>query len=160
MQNILTKITNSFSGDILFLVVLFVFIFLVVTYLGRNKAVSLILSFYPTKILYENLPFAEKFRILEGQYGQIINDLVIFFVLFILINTAINNYFNSYKTSLSLFGKAFLSLAFIIILLLLYYSVVNLNIFYDFSPFLDGLFNGAGKIFVWHIILFIILFFV
>ncbi|MCX6701974.1 MAG: hypothetical protein NTX96_02140 [Candidatus Zambryskibacteria bacterium] len=160
MSAILTKITSALSGDIVFLLVTFVVIFLCAMYFGRNRIVSLILAFYPATLLYNSFPFINKFIVLSGDRAVVINKIGIFLVFFILVNLAINKYVALYDESSSTFRKGGLAFAVLILFLLFSYTIVNFDVFHNFSSSIDVLFQGETRIFWWSLTPLIILWFV
>jgi len=82
MSAILNKVTSALSGDLVFLFVVFVVLFICALYFGKNRMASVILTFYPATLLYNNFPFINKFILLDGDRGVIINKWL--FLLFYL----------------------------------------------------------------------------
>ena len=151
MSEITTKFTSVLSGDIVFIFVVFIIAFICAMYFGKNRIVSIILAFYPTTLLYNNFPFLNKFLLFNGDKGLVINKILLFLVLFLLVNIAINKYVALYDVSSSTFRNGGLALAILLLIILFSYSVVNFDLFHDFSNSIDTLFTGPDRVFWWSL---------
>lgn len=160
MSSILSKITSTLSGDVAFLITMFVVLFLLALYFGKNRFASLVLAFYPAIFLYNSLPFLSKLIVLSGDRGITINKVGIFLVLFVLVNLAIRKYVFLYDESSSAVSKGALALAVLILILIFSYTTVSLDTFHNFSGQIDSLFAGTTLIFWWGIAPLVILAFV
>jgi hypothetical protein len=160
MQSILSKATSALSGDVLFLVALFVVVFVCVMYFGKNRMASLVLAFYPATLLYKSFPFLNKLIVLSGDTGILVNKIVIFIVFFVLISIVIRKYLASYDESSGVFSKIGLSLAIIIIILVFSYNIVSFDTFHNFSAQIDTLFKNNDLVFWWNLAPLVILAFI
>ena len=160
MSVILTKITSALSGDLVFLLVVFVVLFICALYFGKNRMASVILAFYPATLLYNNFSFINKFIFLSGDRGIVINKIIIFLIFFTLISVAINKYVTMYNESSSTFGKGGLAFAVLVLILLFSYTTISLDVFHNFSPSIDALFSGTDTIFWWNLLPFFVLAFI
>lgn len=160
MSGLLTKITSSLSGDVLFLIVAFVVIFLAVVYFSKSRMISLILAFYPATFLYNQIPFFDKLIVLSGNTGALLNKLGIFLVLFVIISIVINKHTSSYDDSSGFMGKLGLTVCILVLFMVFSYTTVDLNLFHNFSGSIDTLFMGLGRVFGWSLLPFVILMFI
>lgn len=160
MSGFITKITSSLSGDVLFLLVAFVVIFLAVAYFSKSRTISVILAFYPAIFLYNQIPFFNKLIVLSGDTGILLNKLGIFLVLFVLLSVVINKHTSSYDDSSGFIGKIGLSLCILVLLMVFSYTTIDLSLFHDFSDSIDTLFMGLGRVFGWGLLPFVILMFI
>jgi hypothetical protein len=160
MSGIISKVTSALSGDVLFLVALFVIIFLCAMYFGKNRMASLVLAFYPATLLYKSFPFINKLTVLSGDTGILINKIVIFLVFFVLISIVIRKYLASYDESSGVFSKIGLTLAILIIILVFSYNIVSFDTFHNFSAQIDTLFKNNNLIFWWNLTPLVILAFI
>lgn len=160
MSGLLTKITSSLSGDFLYLLVVFVLVFICSVYFSKSRMVSLILAFYPATFLYNQIPYFDKILFLKGDTLIVLNKLAIFLVLFILTSVVINKHTFTYNESSGFLGKIGLSISLLVLFMVFSYSIVNLDVFHDFSGSIDTLFMGLGRVFAWSLLPFIILMFI
>ena len=160
MSAILNKVTSALSGDLVFLLVLFVVLFICTLYFGKNRMASIVLAFYPTTFLYNSFPFINKFIVLSGDRGVIINKILIFLVFFVLVSVAINKYVALYNESSNAFRKGLLAFAVLILILVFSYTTVSLDLFHDFSTSIDALFGSTNMIFWWSLAPLVILAFI
>ena len=151
MSAILTKITSALSGDLAFRVVVFVLLFICAMYFGKNQMVSIVLSFYPATLLYNSFPFINKFIVLSGDRGVILNKVGIFLIFFVMTNFAIRKYISSYNESSSALKNGGLAFAVLILLLLFSYTTVSLDTVHNFSSSIDVLFAGGDRVFWWNL---------
>ena len=155
------KVGGIISSDLIVLVTVFVVLCIYALYFGKEKIISLLISFYPATLLYKNIPFLDKLIILSGDVPILLNKLVIFLLVLVLMNIIIARYiyteeYGGSKNYLRVFGYA---LAGTILFLVFCYTVISLNLFHDFSPFVDKLFVGEIKVFGWLVAPLIILLF-
>ena len=144
-----------FSGDAIFLVTLFVLFLIFALYFGRGRLISIILSFYPTTLLYNTFPFINKVIILSGDKMITLNRLVVFLVFLIPISITLERYIFSeseYNGSYNFFSLAGLSLATVVLVVLFSYTTLNFDLFHNFSPQIDSLFSGIDRIFYWNLV--------
>lgn len=160
MSGFIAKITSSLSGDVLFLVVAFIVVFLFVVYFSKSKIISAILAFYPATFLYNQVPFFDKLVFLSGDTGVVLNKLGIFLILFVLISVIINKHTSSYDDSSGFIGKIGLTVCILILFMVFSYAVIDLNVFHNFSEHIDTLFVGLGRVFGWSLLCLVILMFI
>ncbi len=136
------KTTGSFSSDLILLAVLFFLFFAVGMYFGKSRLVSLILAFYPARFLYENFPLMSHFLVLHGPQLVVINKILIFLFFFVLVDIMISRYIfsESIGSSSHFVQVGALALSATVLLLVFSYSIISLDIFYNFSVSIDKLF--------------------
>ena len=165
-SSLVTKYKSFFgdlSSDIIYLLAIFFVLFAYAMYFGRGRIVSFILAFYPATLLYNTFPFMEKVILLKGEKLILLNQLGVFLLFLVLLNIIINRYIISisdYSSSSHIMrngGLAFISLVLIVVFS---YGTLNLDLFHDFAPPIDNLFNGEDKIFYWNIVSIIFLAFI
>lgn len=146
--------------DFIVLAGILILFFAYVMYFGKNKIISAILAFYPAQFIYSNATFLDKFLVLKGDYLLTINKIFLFLIIFFPINIIIGRYIFSDSGFGS--GKALrsagLAITALIVLLVFWYSVVNLDAFYNFSSQIDGAFSKSN-IFYWNLAPFVLLYF-
>lgn len=152
MSAIWLKITSALSGDIAFLAVLFVIIFLCIMYFGRNRMISLVLAFYPAVFLYKSFPYLNKLIFLSGDVGITMNKIIVFVIIFSFVNFVVRKYIDLFSESGSLFQKGASALAVLIIFPLFSYNVISLDLLHNFSSSIDALFNNGNLTFWWNLI--------
>ena len=129
-------------------------------YFGKGRGVTLILSLYPGLLLFEKFPYIKQLSVLKGEPLASINTVVIF-----LVCTCVS-YFILHKYIFADFGEgkfirsALIGLAFTGCVLALWYFVLPLNTFYNFSGIIDTWFSPDIGIFWWLIGPLVVLFFV
>lgn len=160
MSGLLTKITNFLSGDLLFLLAVFIVTFLSVVYFNKSRILSLILAFYPTAFLYNQIPFFNKLIVLNTDIGKVLNKLGIFLILFIIISIVINKHTSSYGDFSGFINKIGLTTCILILFMVFSYTIIDLSLFHNFSSSIDALFMGEGRAFGWSLLPFVILTFI
>ncbi len=165
MSVVLSKITSffgMFSSDVLLIVGIFALIFVSVLYFGRGRAVSLILAFYPTVMIFKSLPFMDKLIFFTTDKLITLNKLGIFLIFYIPLYIIVSRYiFLSLEYSrMSVLKNSLLALSVLIVFFIFIYNVVGIHPIYDFSSQIDGLFDGEGNIFYWNILSFGLLAFI
>ena len=143
-----------FSGDLIFIISIFIILFALTMYFGRGRAVSLILAFYPATLLYTTFPFLEKLMFLGGEKLLVLNKLAVFLVFLIPISIIINRFVFSaseYTGSNNMVRSGGLALSILILIMVFSYGTLNLDIFHDFGPQIDSLFSTANLVFYWNL---------
>ena len=148
------KLRGLINFDLIILAVIFVVLFLYTVYFGKNRIISLILSFYPSVFLFKSFPWVSKLLLLHGDKMLVLNNVGIFLIFFLPLNIIINRYIFS-ESGHSGMSHVFRIVGFAfsatILVVLFSYSVVNLDIFYNFSPALDALFASPDRVFIWEL---------
>lgn len=150
MPSFVTSLIKALSGDLIFLLVVFALFLGCTMYFGRNKVASFIIAFYPATLLYNTFPFINKLLILGPSY-TVVNKILIFILFLYLVYIAINKYVSLYDESSSGLSKGGLALSSLILVVLFSYSTVNYDSLHNFSPTIDALFQGLGRVFGWSI---------
>lgn len=155
----LADIYQSVTGDTLFFIVSFVLFMVFTLYVDRGRIISFILAFYPATILFNSVPFMDKLLVLHDNM-LILNKVAIFLIFLVPISIVIRNHMisDSFYAGLSrLFRAAGFAAIATVLVVMFSYEVVNYNVFHDFSPHIDALFNPATRIFYWNIGIFALL---
>ena len=157
-----SQIGHFLTGDMLFFVTSFI-IFLVFTlYAGKGRVISLILAYYPASILFSTLPFLNKLLVLQDKM-LVLNKIAVFMIFLIPLSIIINSYVLSesiHTGAQHLFRTAVLALILLSLVVIFSYSVVNYDVFHNFTSSTDVLFSPTSKIFYWNIAIFAILAFI
>jgi hypothetical protein len=153
MLSVFSKIRDIFSADLTVLSVAFIVFFIYGMYFGRNRLISLVLSFYLATFLYRIFPYADKLTFLSGDNLALLNKIGIFLLFFLPLTIIINRYIISheYSGTSHMIRTAGLAFAAVIVLMLFSYTVTNLDHFYTFSPTISSLFAGESRVFWWNI---------
>lgn len=153
VSNFFNSGIGYFSGDVVFIVTLFVIFFIYALYFGKNQIISLILAFYPAEIFYEHFPFLNSLLVLKGDSLLLLNKIAIFLVFWIVFDILINRYvFKDSGYGPAHYARmAGYSLAMVVLILIFSYSIVSLDAIHNFSPWIDALFTGADRIFFWNL---------
>jgi len=147
------------STDIIALVVLFIIFFSYALYFGKNRMISLILSFYPALYLFSSFPFTDKLIFMEGGIALLINQIVLFLIFLIPLDIIIGRYVSSAGYGGSKYLKMIgYSIALVVLVLVFSYSVVSLDSFYNFGSSVDNIFSNDYMFWLTLIPLAIILF--
>ena len=142
------------SSDIIVLLGIFFVFFFYALYFGRNRIISLIFAYYPSAILFQIFPYIDKLIILHGDKLIVLNKLMIFLIFFLPLNIIINRYIfteSGYSGVSHIFRAVGLSLCCLVLFMLFYYTVINLELFHSFSPTIDTLFLGTNRLFLWNL---------
>ena len=150
----------SLSTDIIAICVLFILLFAYGMYFGKSYLVSLVLTFYPARFLFEHFPFVDKLIFLKGDMLLTLNKVGIFILFLIPVHILIGRYVFSESGygAERMFRTAGLAIAGVISVLVFNYGVINLDLLYNFTPVVDVLFSGADKLFYWSLAPLVILF--
>ena len=136
-----------FSVDIIIVLVIAIAFFFLSFVRGEYILVRFLLSFYPTTLIFTNLPFVT----LNGSITKVVVYAVILIIFFILLSknmTAGRSYKNSKRT----FDAVILSLASVTTLLTIYYHIIPLSSVYSFTLPVERLFTVNVPYGVWLII--------
>ena len=142
------------STDFIVLLGVFFVFFFYALYFGRNRIISLIFAYYPSVLLFQIFPYIDKLIILQSNELIALNKLVIFLIFFLPLNIIINRYIfaeSGYSGVSHIFRVGGLSLCCLVLFMLFYYTIINLEIFHSFSPVLNTLFSGTNRLFLWNL---------
>ena len=156
----LLKSGGPITMDFVVLAGLLILFFAYTMYFGKSRIISAIIAFYPAVFLYKLFPSIDKFLVLKGDALMTLNEILIFLVFFVPINIIISRFIfsDSGFGSSKVLRTVGLSLVSVVLVLIFTYSVVSLDIVYNFSQPIDGLFL-AGNMFYWDLAPVILLFF-
>ena len=149
MQAVLTylKSMGSISTDIAVLLVVFFAFFFYTIYFGKNRTISFILAYYPALFLYNTFPWVSKLLILTGAKLLALNKVGIFLIFLLPISIVINRFiFAESGGGTHIIRVGGLALICLTLVLLFYYTTVDLSIFHDFGSHVDVLFNTPAKV--------------
>ncbi len=155
------KSGSALTNDIIVLGTLFILFATYALYFGKSRIVSLILAFYPAVFLYEQFPYASKLMFLHGDQPILLNKILVFLIFLIPLNIIIGRFVfaeSGYGGSFHFLRVAGLALAGTMLALVFTYSVIDLSLFYSFSPTISALFVSA-YIFWWMLAPLVLMFF-
>jgi len=139
--------------DIIIVLILTIALFFLSVSKGEYVLVRFLLSFYPTTLIFENLPFVT----LNGAFPKIVVYLIILFAFYFLLSknlTARRSYKNSKKT----FDGVVLSLASVATILTIYYQILPLESVYKFTLPVENFFVSVVPYGIWLILPIVALF--
>ncbi|MFT5179505.1 MAG: hypothetical protein ACI9GH_000031 [Candidatus Paceibacteria bacterium] len=130
--------------DVIILIAIAVLFFALSMYAGKKVLARLILLFYPTTLIFENLPYVS----LENIYARIGAWALIFVILFFLLekNTGAKKLYSGGRKFLD---GVILSIAATVIVLVLYYHVLPIGQIYSFSLPFSEFFTSKVPYGVW-----------
>lgn len=161
MNNYIGTFT-SLSSDTVILLILFSVILFISIRQGKSYIASAILSVYIASFFYTNLPFTKSLmNVVKGTSSIFWNHLAVFLLLFI------PTYFILNKVVVADFGKGpfrFIlagasSLAFLGLIMSIFYHIIPLEPIYNFSPAIDNLFETDIAYTFWILAPLLVLFF-
>jgi|GEM_PF-2988637 len=146
------KIGSIVTSDILVLAVIFI-IFFAYALFSKDRIISFILAFYPAAYLFKLFPYVNTLVVLSGDRAILINKIVIFLIFLIPTSIVVNRYIfsESFHRSTGMFRSGGYALAFVIEILIFYYSILSLAAIYAFSPAISSLFSTPDRIFWWSL---------
>jgi hypothetical protein len=150
----------TFSSDLTFLLGVFILFFVFAAYFGRGNIVSYILAFFPASFLYNTLPFLNTLVVLKGDKLILVNKLVIFLIFLLPLTIIINRYIFSateFSGTMNLLKSLGFASAAFIVFMIFCYTTINIDLFHNFSPQIDILFETTARIFYWTLGVFAIL---
>ncbi len=156
MASILSNLgsySKLFSGDLAFIVLVFVIFFIYAIYFGKGRVVSLVLSYYPATVLYRSIPFPAKLIFLQGEKLILLNKVGIFLILLISLNIILHKYIfiGGDGGSGSFLASAGFALAVLILVLLFSFTTISLAPIHSFSGSVDVLFADDLRVFLWNL---------
>lgn len=132
--------------DIIILLVIGIALFSWSLYSGKKVLARFILIFYPTTLIFQNIPYVD----LKGDIAKILVYIGLYVGLFYLLrkNTTAKKLYSGGRKA---FDGILLTLGGLIILLTVYYHLLPVNVFYDFTiPFSD-LFTNKIPVGIWYL---------
>ncbi|MES2213278.1 MAG: hypothetical protein V4473_00380 [Patescibacteria group bacterium] len=155
------KTNGSLTTDLIVLGIILLIFFFYGIYFGKNRLISLIVSFYPAMFLYGIFPFATKLMILHGGNLILLNKILIFLIFLIPLDIIIARFVSvdsGYGGAEHYLRIGVSALILVALTLIFTYSVISFDSLYNFSSHIDALFTST-RIFWWYIAPFAILFF-
>lgn len=147
-----TNVTGLISGDIGFLIAVFIVVLGFSFYAGRGSIVSLIISFYPASLLFNTFPFMDKVIFLTGDKLVVFNKVAVFLLFLIPLTIIINRFVFSasvYGGGENMLRLSGLALAFVVLIMVFSYTTVNYDIFHNYSASIDSLIGVEERQFYW-----------
>lgn len=152
-------ITNSFtlvSANFAVLAIIFGFFIAFSIYFGKSKLVSIIFSFYPALLIFENFPFFKQIDSLsDSLLGIFLIKLAVFLVpvifIYFILNKAILIEW-SYSKIWGFAQSVLLSLIALSLSLILVCKIIPIEGIYSFSQPVVSLFNSQSLLFWWLLV--------
>jgi hypothetical protein len=152
----------SFSSDAMLIIALTTLGSTYAYIKGKEKGISLILSFYPSFLIFSQLPFFREYTASNpASSTEAMTQVGIFLVIFIPIHFILNRFVSadfSYSKLRKIGDSFILGLLTAGLVLLFSYHVVNIELVYNFSSGIDAFFLG-NYYFWWLLAPFIAFFF-
>lgn len=133
--------------DILIVLILLVILFFISLTKGESLLARFLLSFYPTTLIFENLPFIT----LNSDISKIATYITILIVFYILLSSNLTAK-RSYTNGKKIFDGIILSLASVTTLLTIYYQILPLEKIYKFTLPVETFFVSTVPYGIWLII--------
>lgn len=145
----------SFSSDIVIIALLTAVFAAYALFLGKDRVVALILSFYPSVLLFKAIPYFKKLVVLNpANLQEAFVQVFLFLVIFVPVNYVVLHIVSgefSFSRIKKVFEAGILGLTATSLTILFSYQVVNLQKIYNFSSGIDKLFTGDA--FFWVLII-------
>lgn len=149
-----------FPTDVLVLIGLIVLGTGVTFFLGKSKAVALLLALFSAIPLYQSFPFVTQLTVATGALPQALNILGIFLAFAVLMFFILNKYIVGDFFGGEFFKSVIFGIAFAALILALFQFVLPLDALYNFGPNIDKWFSGNFVLFWWLAVPLGIIFFV
>jgi hypothetical protein len=149
-----------FSTDLFIILGIWLVGTLYTFYFGKGRGVTLILSLYPGLLLFEKFPYIKQLSVLKGEPLASINTIAIFCLCVFVSHLILHKYIFADFGEGKFIKSALVGLAFTGCILALWYFILPLDTFYNFSGTIDKWFSKDIGIFWWLLGPFGILFFV
>lgn len=166
-MNIVTSVQaqiTSLSTDTIIILIILGLSIGYTFYFGKDKIISLILSFYLASFIYENFYFINKLIIYKSTPTFLFfNHLTIFLIFFFIICLFLNKIIlidHSYSKIKKIIHSILLGGSFTGLVLLGSYHIISIEKIYNFSPTIDKVFYGANEFTIWLIVPFVVFLFV
>ena len=141
---------NYFSADAIFLIIVFAVFFAFGLYFGKGRLISLILSSYIAAPLYKFFPFFDKFLVVTGDNLLVINKIVLLLMFLVPLWIIIDRYIFSETITTGLANSlktAVLALMVVLIVVTFSYSLINYDVYHNFSDKFDQIFSSTQILF-------------
>ncbi len=152
----------SFSSDAVVILLLIAGLSAHAFIMGKKRAVSLLIAFYPAALLFKYLPFLKQYTSINpATSGETITQVIIFLIIVGIIHVVLNNLVSaesSFSRVRKMIDSFILGVTTASIAVLCSYHVISIKNFYNFSSGIDALFISSF-IFYWLFIPFVILYF-
>lgn len=152
----------SFSSDAVVILALFAGATAFGLFFGKHKLVSIILTFYPTALIFRSIPYFKKILSTTPlTFSEAFAQIAVFFAVFIPIYFILSHFIST-EFSFSRIRKVIEAclLGFVATVLAIFssYHIINLQKIYNFSTGIDSLFLSS-TVFWWLLAPFVALFF-
>ncbi len=151
----------SFSSDAVVILLLVAGLSAYAFILGKGRAISLLISFYPAALLFKYLPFLKQYTVANPATSALaIEQAVIFLILVGITHIVLNSLISiesSYSKVRKILDSLILGVTTASIVIVCSYSVVTIKNFYNFSNSIDSLF-ASGLIFYWMFAPFVVIY--
>jgi len=145
----------SFSSDIVIVALLTAIFAAYALFLGKDRVVSLILSFYPSVLIFKALPYFKKLIVLNpSNFQDALIQVILFLIIFVPVNYVMLHIVSgefSFSRVKKVFEAGILGLTATSLTILFSYHVINLQKMYNFSSGIDNLFTGT--MFFWWLLI-------
>jgi len=121
-------------------------------FLGKSKAVALLLALFSAIPLYQSFPFVKQLTVATGALPQAANILGIFLVFVLLMFFLLNKYIIGDFIGGKFFKSVIFGLAFTALILALFQFILPLDALYNFGPKIDVWFAGNFGLFWWLVV--------
>lgn len=123
-----------------------------------NKLVALVISTYIAFVIYGNAFFIKQLTVVKDSNQLFWNHLAIFIILMVPIYLAVSQFVSREFRGGKAFKTLLLSLAFLGLVISMFYHVIPLEPIYDLPPVVDKVFASESLFTVWLLVPIIILF--
>lgn len=170
MQSALGSLSGTFfntlagiSADFLILAIIFLAIFFYGFFRGKEKIVSLILSFYISAFLYIYSGFLNSIILFKQNQSQmVLSKIVIFLIVAAILHFLLNRFVRGlYSGSRfrNILENILLSLSATCLLISFSYHIIPIQKFYNFSTAVDQIFASSFSFTIWLFVPIVYLFF-
>lgn len=154
---------TTLSLDAIIIIAVFILFFGYGLKFGKDRIISLILSFYFAFILYSSVPYLDTLTFLKDTDTQVFISKALIFLIFLFISNFIIKRFVytefSSKQVKRFFEAGILSVGATILTLALYNTIAPAESVYNFGAPISNLFSSADLFFWWLVAPLAILFF-
>jgi len=165
-SSMLAQIGNNFVPegfyvlDIIIILALAIVFFGYAIIVGREKIVSVVLSIYPTSLIYSSLAFLDKLVIFTSSSRAIfLNKFLIFIILFLVVHFILNKYLSSIFDSSGIVSTALISISATLLFIDTTARLFKLHEFYKLSPALEAYLSAPNYHSIFLILPLILIFF-
>lgn len=118
-------------------------------FMGKSKAVALLLALFSSITLFQVFPFTKQLTVLTGALPIALNVLGIFLIFTIALYFLLNKYVIGDFVEGNFFKSVIVGIAFTALILAIIQFVLPLDAVYNFGPKVDMWFTGNFGLFWW-----------